>query len=180
MCAWKYYNLHLGIPYSKVGTDGINIIIPVLKWKILPFNTNSSRIRAMEDSIWIRARMHWREKLQTPQFTAHNKLCFKNIVLPMRYKVHARQPVWVTSLRITRAPFLFALQQSKKSLYFFVWMNKSLLGSIALTKAQNHVRLKPRKIWHLSKHNGNILLALYIFLLKIVHPLITCMVQWRF
>ena len=51
MCAWKYYNLHLGIPYSKVGTDGINIIIPVLKWKILPFNTNSSRIRAMEDSI---------------------------------------------------------------------------------------------------------------------------------
>ena len=31
MCAWKYKNVHLGITYSKVGTDGINISIPVLK-----------------------------------------------------------------------------------------------------------------------------------------------------
>ena len=31
MCAWKYENVYLGIPYSKVGTDGINISISVLK-----------------------------------------------------------------------------------------------------------------------------------------------------
>ena len=31
MCARKYEHVHLGIPYSNVNTDGINLNIPVLK-----------------------------------------------------------------------------------------------------------------------------------------------------
>ena len=31
VCAWKYEHVHLGMPYSKIGTDGINLSIPVLK-----------------------------------------------------------------------------------------------------------------------------------------------------
>ena len=31
MCAWIYKHVHLGMPYSKVGTDGINPSIPVLE-----------------------------------------------------------------------------------------------------------------------------------------------------
>ena len=31
VCAWKYKHVRLGIPYSKIGTDGINISITVLK-----------------------------------------------------------------------------------------------------------------------------------------------------
>ena len=31
MFACKYEHVHLGMPYSKVGTDGINISTPVLK-----------------------------------------------------------------------------------------------------------------------------------------------------
>ena len=31
MCSQKYKYVHLGIPYSKVGTDSINISIPILK-----------------------------------------------------------------------------------------------------------------------------------------------------
>ena len=30
----------------------------------------------MWDTTWRRVRMHWREELKTPKFTAHNKLCF--------------------------------------------------------------------------------------------------------
>ena len=70
----------------------------------------------MGNKILRRVRMYWREKLQMSQFIAHNKLCFDLIVLPMSYKVHARQTSCIESPRMKRAKFACVLQRSKKVL----------------------------------------------------------------
>ena len=54
------------------------------------------------------------------QFIAHNKLCFDLIVLPMSYKVHARQTSCIESPRMKRAKFACVLQRSKKVLRLMV------------------------------------------------------------
>ena len=84
-------------------------------WRILPFKTKSSRIQAMKNALLRCVVMHWREIFQTRKFATQNKLCFDNIVLPMCYKVHARQPFWIAIPRMTRAQSSCALQRSKMS-----------------------------------------------------------------
>ena len=114
MCSQKYKYVHLGIPYSKVGTDSINISIPILKLmedftiqdKLVAYTSDGGyNLKTCKDAL-----------LQTLQFIAHKKLCFEKIVSSMRYKVHARQPFWIESPRMTRAQFSCALQRSKKLL----------------------------------------------------------------
>ena len=114
ICAYKYKHLHLRIPYSKVGTYYINLSTPVLismeyftiKDKFISYTSNrGSNLKMFRDSL--------EGKLQTPQFTAHNKLFFDNICFPICYNVHARHQFWVASPRITRAQSPCALQQSK-------------------------------------------------------------------
>ena len=58
--------------------------------------------------------MHWREKLQTPEFTAQKKLCFDNIVSPMSYKLNERQPFWISSPMMKMEQSLCALQWYEK------------------------------------------------------------------
>ena len=52
------------------------------QWRILPFKKKSLRIWAKEYAILRCARMHCREKLQTPKFTAHKKRFLTRLFLP--------------------------------------------------------------------------------------------------
>ena len=90
--------------------------------------------------------MNWRGKLQTPQFNAHNKLCFDKIVLPIRYKVYVRQIFWIAIPSMTRAKLLCVLQQSENLVTCVTWTKKSSLGLRSLAKTQNYARLKPHKM----------------------------------
>ena len=167
------------MPYSKVVNDASISLLPFWNlWKILLFKTNFFRIRAVEDPIWRCAMMHWRGKLQTTQFTTHNKLCFDKILFHMHYKLHARQKFWIASTRMTKAQSPCVLQQSKKLSWILlrgrrrVHFFKEHLQIPKILLDWNHARC-----WHLSKYDGQILLPLYNVLLKVVHLLITCMVQ---
>ena len=133
----------------------------------------------MEDKIWRLVTMHCKEKLETPQFTAHNKLCFKNIALPIRYKVHTRQLFCIASLRMTRSQSWCVLKFHKSIMTFVTWTKNSSLVSIALKMPNNMLDWNHARCWKLSKHHENIWLLLYIIWLKIVPALIICMVQWR-
>ena len=124
----------------------------------------------MEGKSWIRVMMYWSEKLETPQIAAHNKLYFSNIVSPMRYKVYARQPFLVTSLRMTRSKLLWALKFSGKFLTL-VLRGRRRVHLVQYHKQRPKIMLdwNHATCWHLSKHYGNIWLSLYSVLMKIVH-----------
>ena len=130
-----------------------------------------------EDPIWRLVGMHWRGKLQTPQFNAHNKLCLKRIF-------------WPCVTRCTQGShFGFQVQgwrghnscvhcNGPKSLATCVtWMKKSSLGSRGLTKAQNNVVLKPCKMMIPIKTRWEYLISAIQFLIS--QPLIICIAQWK-
>ena len=63
MHAWKYDSVHLGIPYSKVGSDDTNLIIPVLKIiqdftiqeKVIACTINGGyNMKACQDVLWVK------------------------------------------------------------------------------------------------------------------------------
>ena len=104
MREWKFGHVHLGMPYSKFGTDGINLSILVLKLmkdfnmedKVIAYTSNEGyNLKMCQDA------MEW--NIPNTAIYRTQKLCFVKIVLTMRYKVHARQPFWIESPRITRA-----------------------------------------------------------------------------
>ena len=62
MHAWKYDNVHLVIPYSKVGSDDTNLIIPILELiqdftildKVIACTRNGGyNMKTCQDVFWV-------------------------------------------------------------------------------------------------------------------------------
>ena len=91
--AWKYKHVRLGIPYSKIGTDGINISITVLKlmedftiqYKVVVHKSyGGPNLNTQQDEL--------EGKVTNTNIYITQKTMFWQFFSPMHYKVHTRQP----------------------------------------------------------------------------------------
>ena len=158
MCAWKYKHVHLGMPYSKVGTDGSSLSIPVLKLmedftiqdKVITYKSNGRyNFKTCQDvlegkftnTIIYRTQktMFWQDR-----FAHALQGACKEAILDCKYEGEEGKIVRCVAT------------VQKILVTCVTWLKKSSLSSRELIKAQNNVGFKPHKMLKPINNNGNI------------------------